>query len=409
MVVLLKLVSTFRATQAILCTVPPQNWTVANALVSCAFVLGILAFAIILFWDLRRRRLKPAKLIRRPVLEMLDLLPSALTGACGIFQIIALYPQARATGMISLRSPAVVAAALCVIARPIFWSEGRRQLQFQRPVGLIFAEGLFFCGAANLIVLFLARPGATRSHSVSFLLSAATLLVSFGMIAWIVPPFMRRYEGLRILDRVEEDEQSVQPEYTPATPECPHPELWRMLDSQTTEVEVLDFLKSIVTTIKPQLVVETGTFLGHGTVKLAEGVKENGFGRVITVEFDPEIRSRALRRFEASGLSPWIESRLESSLDTIIEGEIDLLYSDSHLANREAEIRRLLPQLNPRGLLIIHDASSHFKIVREAVLRLEAEGLISAVLLSTPRGVVVAQRREVLIEEVGKRSSGIGR
>jgi predicted O-methyltransferase YrrM len=208
---------------------------------------------------------------------------------------------------------------------------------------------------------------------------------------------MHKYEGLRILDRIAEDEQSVQPEYTPATPECPNPELWRMLDSQTTEVEVLDFLKTIVTTIKPQLVVETGTFLGHGTVKLAEGVKENGFGRVITVEFDPEIRSRALRRFDASGLSRWIESRLESSLDTVIEGEIDLLYSDSHLANREAEIRRLLPQLNRRGLLIIHDASSHFKLVREAVLRLEAEGLISAVLLSTPRGVVVAQRREICV------------
>jgi DNA-binding GntR family transcriptional regulator len=45
-------------------------------------------------------------------------------------------------------------------------------------------------------------------------------------------------------------------------------------------------------------------------------------------------------------------------------------------------------------LLVIHDASSHFRIVREAVLRLEEEGLISAVLLSTPRGVAVAQRRE---------------
>jgi hypothetical protein len=56
-----------------------------------------------------------------------------------------------------------------------------------------------------------------------------------------------------------------------------------------------------------------------------------------------------------------------------------------------------LPQLDPRGLLVIHDASSHFKLVREAALRLEAEGLISAVLLSTPRGVVVAQRRDVRI------------
>jgi predicted O-methyltransferase YrrM len=214
------------------------------------------------------------------------------------------------------------------------------------------------------------------------------------MIVVVVRPFVRKYEGLRILENLAGDEQFTQPEYTPPTPECPHPELWRMLDSQTTEIEVLDFLKTLVTTIKPELIVETGTFLGHGTVKLAEGVKENGFGRVITVEFDAAIRSRAMERFENSGLSPWIESRLESSLDSIIDGTIDLLYSDSHLKNREAEIRRLLPQLNPQGVLVIHDASSHFKLVREAALKLEEEGLLSAVLLSTPRGVVIAQRRE---------------
>jgi hypothetical protein len=32
--------------------------------------------------------------------------------------------------------------------------------------------------------------------------------------------------------------------------------------------------------------------------------------------------------------------------------------------------------------------------VREAALRMEAEGLISLVLLPTPRGLVVAQKRE---------------
>ena len=48
-----------------------------------------------------------------------------------------------------------------------------------------------------------------------------------------------------------------------------------------------------------------------------------------------------------------------------IEGTIDLLFSDSHLDIREAEIRRLLPQVDPRGLILIHDASSHFEVVRE--------------------------------------------
>ena len=35
-----------------------------------------------------------------------------------------------------------------------------------------------------------------------------------------------------------------------------------MYDSMSAEVEVLDFLKAIVKTLKPEVVVETGTFSG---------------------------------------------------------------------------------------------------------------------------------------------------
>jgi len=363
------------------------SWFVVAALVGAGTFLSILAL------DCRRRRLAPTGLFRLPALAILDLLPPALTAGFAAAAVASLYPEAVARGILPLRSPILLGMALCLVFFPVFWTEGRKQIQFQRPIGLLFAEWLIFAGAAG--ILLAAVPHAGQTQTIRAVLFALSLLLAGGaVVAAVVPPFMKKYEGLRILERVGADEQFTQPEYTPATPECPRPELWRMLDSQTTEVEVLEFLKRLVTTLKPKLVVETGTFLGHGTVKLAEGLQENGFGKVITIESDSAIRARAAERFAASGLAAWIESRLESSLETQIEGTIDLLYSDSHMANREAEIRRLLPQLDPRGLLVIHDASSHFKIVREAVLRLEEEGLISAVLLSTPRGVAVAQRRE---------------
>jgi hypothetical protein len=50
--------------------------------------------------------------------------------------------------------------------------------------------------------------------------------------------------------------------------------------------------------------------------------------------------------------------------------------------------------MNPHGLILMHDASSAMKTVREGALKLEAEGLISVLLLPTPRGLVVAQKRE---------------
>jgi predicted O-methyltransferase YrrM len=198
----------------------------------------------------------------------------------------------------------------------------------------------------------------------------------------------------RILRQIERTGDQLQPEYHRATPECPHPERWSMFDSMTAEVEVLEFLRATVTTIKPDLVVETGTFSGISTLWIAEGLKANGSGRVITCEFDPKVYENARTRFAASGLAEWIELRNESSLEMKVEGTIDLLYSDSDMPIREQEIRRFLPQVNPYGLILMHDASSHLKIVREAALKLEREGLISVLLLPTPRGLVVAQRRE---------------
>jgi predicted O-methyltransferase YrrM len=183
------------------------------------------------------------------------------------------------------------------------------------------------------------------------------------------------------------------PEYHRATPECPEPERWSMIDSMTAEVEVLEFIATLVTTIKPRLVVETGSFLGVSTEWIARGLERNGFGKVISCEFDTVVYEKARARLEASPLSEWMELRNESSLEMQVEGTIDLLFSDSDMEIRAAEVKRFLPQMNPNGVILMHDASSHLQVVREAALMLEAEGLISVVLLPTPRGLVVAQPR----------------
>jgi predicted O-methyltransferase YrrM len=154
----------------------------------------------------------------------------------------------------------------------------------------------------------------------------------------------------KVLRQAAERGGKVTPEYHRATPECPHPERWSMLDSMTAEVEVLEFLQSLVLALKPELIVETGTFRGISTIRKA-------------------------------------------SLEMNVKGTIDLFFSDSDLPIREQEVRRFLPQINPHGLILMHDASSHLRQVREAALRLEQEGLISVVLLPTPRGLVVAQKR----------------
>jgi hypothetical protein len=77
-----------------------------------------------------------------------------------------------------------------------------------------------------------------------------------------------------------------------------------------------------------------------------------------------------------------------------VDGTIDLFFSDSDMPVRALEVRRFLPQIRPTGLILLHDASSHLKTVRDAAFQLEAEGLLSCIFLPTPRGLVLAQRRE---------------
>jgi len=206
--------------------------------------------------------------------------------------------------------------------------------------------------------------------------------------------FRKEKQEHRIMREAAARAGAIVPEYHRPTPECPHPERWSMYDSMTAEVEVLEFLRAVVTTVKPELVVETGTFLGVSTLVIAEALRMNGFGRIISCEFDPKVFAAAKEKIAASKFRDVIDLRNESSLETKVDGTIDLLFSDSDMPIREQEVRRYLPQISPFGLILMHDASSHLKQVRDAALKLEREGLISVVFLPTPRGLVVAQRKE---------------
>ncbi len=181
-------------------------------------------------------------------------------------------------------------------------------------------------------------------------------------------------------------------EYHRATPECPNPEMWHMYDSMTAEYEVLEFLRTLVTTLKPKQIVETGAFLGKSTIWMAEGLRDNQYGQIVSCELDPVVFEEAKRNVQASDVAGWISLKNVSSLEMVVDGPIDILFSDSDPSVREEEVRHFLPQMNPHGIILMHDASSHKPVVRDAAKKMQAEGLISVVFLPTPRGLVIAQK-----------------
>ena len=274
------------------------------------------------------------------------------------------------------------------------WRRGGRALRVPRPAGEVVAEYFILSGLARFLVEFIRiNPRTVFGMSNAQVVSLLSIVAGVVLLLIIKPPFKREKQEHKVLRHIEERGDMLQPEAHRATPECPHPERWRMYDGMTAEYEVLQFLKSLVTTVKPRLVVETGTFSALSTIWIAEGLKQNGFGKVITCESDPKVFKQARRRMEASGLMPWIECRNQPSLEMKVDGTIDIFFSDSGRDVREQEVRYFLPQISPQGLILMHDASSHLKIVRESALRMEREGLVSVLLLPTPRGLVVAQKR----------------
>jgi len=275
------------------------------------------------------------------------------------------------------------------------WHMGSKALKGPKAKGEIFCNYLILTGVARFLVeIIRINPRSFLGMSNAQAASVISVLAGAVLLWRLKTQFRTLKKEHRIVEHIDSHGDVLQPEYHKATPECPHPERWHMYDSMSAEVEVLDFLKSIVNTIKPELVVETGTFSGLSTLRIAEGLKQNGVGRVITCEWDKKIYDAAKKRFADSGLAGWIDARNESSLEMKVDGRIDMLFCDSDVPLREQEVRRFLPQLNPDGLILMHDASSAMKIVREGALRLEAEGLLSVLLLPTPRGLVLAQKRE---------------
>jgi prolipoprotein diacylglyceryl transferase len=275
------------------------------------------------------------------------------------------------------------------------WHMGSKALRGPKAKGEIFCNYLILTGIARFLIEFIRiNPRSFLGMSNAQAASVVSIVLGAVLLWRVKKRFYALSKEHRIVEHIAFRGDVLQPEYHRATPECPHPERWHMYDSMTAEVEVLEFLKSLVTTIKPELVVETGTFSGLSTLHIAEGLKANGFGRVITCEYDAKVFATAQKRFASSGLGQWIDARNESSLEMQVDGSIDLLFCDSDAPLREQEVRKFLPQMSPHGLILMHDASSSMKVVREGALKLESEGLLSVLLLSTPRGLVVAQKKE---------------
>jgi predicted O-methyltransferase YrrM len=108
-------------------------------------------------------------------------------------------------------------------------------------------------------------------------------------------------------------------------------------------------------------VVEFGTSFGVSTIYLAAAIHDNGGGKIITTEYEPEKADQAKKNLAAAGLDKYVDFRVGDAMQTLpldLPGEIDVLFLDGAKSMYIDVLKLLEPNLR-RGAIITADNTDH--------------------------------------------------
>jgi len=130
---------------------------------------------------------------------------------------------------------------------------------------------------------------------------------------------------------------------------------YMMFDDGGVELETAEFLWGLVRLLKPAKILETGTYTGISALYMAQALRDNGFGRLITLEIEGTHKARAEKLWRLVEVEPFVECRQQSSLDFTSDGLYELIFLDSEPNIRWAELEKFYDYLRPGGYIGIHD------------------------------------------------------
>ena len=180
----------------------------------------------------------------------------------------------------------------------------------------------------------------------------------------------------------------VHPEstWTRPTDVCPYPERWSSVDPQATELEVINLIAALVGALQPDVVLETGTWTGWMAAAIGE-VLADGYGRLVTIEKDPDVYAVAVERCAGLPVEVLNRSSLDVDLDDI-GPHVGFAWFDSDPSVRVREFDRFLPLFDGRTIVGFHDTAAHHGGWSQAV---RTHSRLRCFDLPTPRGVILGQ------------------
>ncbi len=126
-------------------------------------------------------------------------------------------------------------------------------------------------------------------------------------------------------------------------------------------------LSMISKMIRPECILEIGTYTGYSALCMAEGLAEDG--QLITIDINEELESRVRASFEKSGYAGQIDFRIGNALDIIpkINRSLDLVFIDADKQNYLNYYHLVMQKLRPGGFILTDNVLWSGKVVAEEV------------------------------------------
>ena len=112
---------------------------------------------------------------------------------------------------------------------------------------------------------------------------------------------------------------------------------------------VLSFISQL---IRPETILEIGTYTGYATLCLAEGLTKNG--KIHTIEINEELIDFQKKYFDQSKFKNQIFTHIGDAIDIIpkLKLKYDLIFLDADKANYPSYMEMVVPKLKKGGVLV---------------------------------------------------------
>ncbi|HTF30079.1 MAG TPA: O-methyltransferase [Flavitalea sp.] len=127
------------------------------------------------------------------------------------------------------------------------------------------------------------------------------------------------------------------------------------------------FLEMISKMLKPERILEIGTFMGYSAICLAKGLLNNG--KLHTIELRQEDGVTAQANFKKANLGDQIILHVGNALTIIptLNEPWDLVFIDADKANYVEYYKLIFPSVKPGGIILADNVLFHGQVLEEPI------------------------------------------